>query len=59
MIYIVITNSYDKINTWSPENASGIYKKIKVIASLKVKNMPGITNKCIFKHMDLLDELDN
>jgi hypothetical protein len=59
LIYIVVTNSYDKINAWSPENASGIHRKIKVIASSKLKNTPGMTNKCIFKHMDLLDELDN
>ena len=59
LIYIMITNSYDSINSWSHENALEIYKKIKDIASLKVKDVPGLTNKCIFKHMDLLDELDN
>ena len=59
LIYVVVTNSYDIIKVWSPDSASHIYETIKCIASSKVKNIPGITNKCIFKHMDLLDELNS
>jgi hypothetical protein len=57
IIYIIVTISYDKIKTRSQDDASVINKKISGIASSKVKSMPGITNKCIFKHMDMLDEV--
>ena len=30
---------------------------IENISKMKVTTTPGISNKCIFKHMDLLDEL--
>ena len=36
-----------------------IYSHIEKIANMKVKQYPGITNKCIFKHMDLHDELSS
>ena len=57
IIYIAVTNSYNKINIWSQNNASVIHEKISAIATSKSKSVPGITNKCIFKHMDILDEL--
>ena len=57
IIYLVIYNSYQNIKEDDNELYQTIYKKVETIASMKVKNTPGITNKCIFKHMDLLDEL--
>jgi hypothetical protein len=57
LIYIFVTNSYAKIKEWSVDSASEIHKIIKCIASSKMKTTPGITNKCIFKHMDMLDEI--
>jgi hypothetical protein len=59
LVYIVVLHSYDNIKAWSPDNASLIREKIEKLALSKVKSTPGITNKCIFKHMDLLDELNN
>jgi len=58
LVYIVVVHSYDKIKEWSPANSTLIHEKIETIALSKVKSTPGITNKCIFKHMDLLDELE-
>ena len=57
LIYILVTNSYSKIKEWSVDSASKIHETIKCIASSKMKTTPGITNKCIFKHMDMLDEI--
>lgn len=57
IMYIVIYNSYQSIKNHDENVYNNIYKKIEVIANMKVKNTPGITNKSIFKHMDLLDEL--
>lgn len=57
IIYIVINNSYDIIKSNDNEKYKLIYSNIEKIANMKVKTNPGITNKCIFKHMDLLDEL--
>lgn len=56
-MYVVIYNSYQSIKDQDENLYNNIYKKIEVIANMKVKNTPGITNKSIFKHMDLLDEL--
>lgn len=55
LIYILVINSYNKIREWSPDSASKIHETIKCIATTKIKLTPGITNKCIFKHMDMLD----
>ncbi len=57
IIYIVISNSYQTIKTLDIENDNLIINKIEKYTTLNIKNTPGITNKCIFKHMDLLDEI--
>jgi hypothetical protein len=59
IIYIVINNSYDIIKSNDIEKYKLIYSHIEKIANMKVKQYPGITNKCIFKHMDLHDELSS
>jgi len=57
IIYLVVTTSISKIKINNIENYNTIYSKVKQISNMKVKTSPGITNKCIFKHMDLLDKL--
>ena len=57
IIYLVIYNSYQTIKENDCALYKKIYEKVESLAHMKIKNTPGITNKCIFKHMDLLDEL--
>ena len=57
LIYIMVTCSYEILNKKNPDFYKEIYDNIIRVTNLKSKNTPGITNKCIFKHMDILDEL--
>ena len=57
IIYIVVSNSYQTIKNLDIESYNLILAKIKKYTTTNIKNTPGITNKCIFKLMDLLDEL--
>jgi len=57
LIYILIVNSLNIVKENNNDNYNIIVNNIKKFANMKVKTTPGITNKCIFKHMDLLDEL--
>ena len=54
LIYIIISNSYKFINEDSLEY---LIEKIKMVSMLKIKDYKSLTNKCLFKHMDLLDEI--
>ena len=55
VIYILVTNSYSilKLN----DEWCIIHNNIIELSKCKVINYPGLTNKCIFKHMDILDEI--
>ena len=57
IIYLVVKASSLKIKSHNVDNYDTIYSKVKQISNMKVKTLPGITNKCIFKHMDLFDKL--
>jgi len=57
IIYILISNSLNTIKDNDINKYNIIINYTQKISELKVKTTPGITNKCIFKHMDLLDEL--
>ena len=57
ILYITIINSYDYLNKSNNDIALLIYNNIVKISQMKCKNESGITNKCIFKHMDILDEI--
>lgn len=57
LLYIIITNSYENIKEQDPDIAKNIYDNIDNITKLKVKDYTGLTNKCVFKHMDILDEI--
>ena len=53
ILYILITNSYDNIKD-EPEWEE-IVTFIKTISVMKPTTMPSISNKTVFKHMDMLD----
>ena len=57
LIYIMITNCYENLNKNNSELYKEIFNNVVRITNIKSKNTPGITNKCIFKHMDILDEI--
>ena len=53
MLFIIIKESYDVLKK-NHEEWNNIYQKIEAISEMK-SNDKGITNKTIFKQMDLLD----
>jgi len=57
IIYIMVIGSYIFISTTDVDMGKVIYNNVLRITNIKSKNVSGITNKCIFKHMDMLDEL--
>ena len=57
ILYILVINSYKNINLINKEISLKIYENIERVINLKIKETPGITNKFIFKHMDILDEI--
>ena len=57
LIYIMVTNSYEILNKSNTELCKQIYDNVVKITNIKSKKNLGITNKCIFKHMDILDEI--
>jgi len=59
LIYIMVVNGYELINKVDAKTGVEIYNNVERITNKKIKAEPGITNKCIFKHMDILDEISN
>jgi len=57
ILNIMIINGYTYLVDSNNDIANQIYNNIIKITKIKCKNEPGITNKCIFKHMDMLDEI--
>ena len=58
LLYIIIVNSYKYLNKHDNELCKTIYNNVLKITKIKSKDESGITNKCIFKHMDILDEIN-
>tara|TARA_B110000495_G_C22430559_1_gene271372 strand:- start:59 stop:502 length:444 start_codon:yes stop_codon:yes gene_type:complete len=56
VIYILVTNSADTLN--KTEQWSEIIETITNISQMTVKTKPGLTNKTVFKHMDIIDDLE-
>ena len=58
-LYIIITNSLREIKFGIDDGTENIIKGIEFISILKpkMKEYPSITNKTIFKHMDIITEL--
>lgn len=57
LIYIMVSGSYETLNHNNFHLSKEIYDNVVRITNLKTKTTPGITNKCIFKHMDILDDI--
>ena len=55
--YLFITTIYNTLLVNNNEYADNIFKKITEISNYKIKNYTSLTNKCIFKHMDIIDEI--
>jgi len=54
VIYILVTKAYDS----ECEEWETIIEMVTNISKMNNKTKPGITNKTIFKHMDIIDELN-
>ena len=54
-LYILIINSYDIIKKKDLTIYDAIYSNIQKIITMKKENNSEISNKCLFKHMDMLD----
>ena len=53
VLYILITNSYDMLK--NEDSWQNIVDRVKQFSELKPNAVPSISNKAIFKHMDMLD----
>ena len=58
-LYIIVTNTASEIKFGTDDGTENIVKDIEFISILKpkMKEYPSITNKTIFKHMDIITEL--
>jgi hypothetical protein len=63
-LYIMVKHSHSVLKTVSASNDAEIaelfalrLEQITEISKLKIKSKPSITNKTIFKHLDMLDEI--
>ena len=56
VIFILITNSVSVLK--SHKDWRDAMKDVKSISNMKIKTKPSISNKTIFKHMDILDKLN-
>ena len=53
VLYILITNSYDKLK--DVKGWDDVVVCIKVVSEMKLNIVPSLSNKTVFKHMDMLD----
>ena len=69
ILYILVINSWTPEPEWSDtksrqwlakwkENAAGIYECICTLASTKATRHPSLSNKTVFKHMDMRDAVN-
>ena len=56
VVFILITNSVSVLK--SHKDWGDAIKDVKAISIMKLKTRPSISNKTIFKHMDILDKLN-
>lgn len=55
--YILITGIYNYLNKNNSAYADNLFNIVTEYSNYKTKDFKSITNKCIFKHMDIIDEL--
>ena len=56
-MFILITLSNEHLKQWNEENYDEIIDFINNMKSLKVKSRPGLSNKTLFKYMDIYDSI--
>ena len=54
VIYILVTNGSTRLCK-NEEAWTNIMRRVSLISTMKVKSAPSISNKTIFKHMDLME----
>lgn len=61
-LFIIIKNSCSYFQGIENEDLKAAFKgrvlKVEEVSHLKLKSFPSISNKCIFKHMDIMDEVN-
>jgi hypothetical protein len=57
ILFILITNSSHKLSTYNKETWLSIVSLVKQFSGFKTTQYVSITNKSIFKHLDILDVL--
>ena len=57
VVFIMLVNGAPKLSKFKDNDWSSIIERITYISTLKPKSEPSISNKTIFKHMDLLTAL--
>lgn len=55
VIYIIIANGHEQLKEWDEDKWELIEEFVKRVAGYKANSFPSITNKTIFKFMDILD----
>ena len=55
VIYIIIVNGHEQLKEWDEDKWETIEEFVKTIAGYKANSFPSITNKTVFKFMDILD----
>ena len=55
--YILVTGIYNYLNKNNSAYADNLFNIATEYSNYKTKDFKSITNKCIFKHMDIIDEL--
>ena len=56
-LYLLITETVKKQSMLSADALSSILKNIKTITELKVKDVPSVSSRAIFKMMDIMDKM--
>ena len=58
-LFIILKDAHAHLKTAHEEEWAGVVFEVDYNSKLKPKNSkyPSVTNKTIFKHMDILDEL--
>ena len=58
ILYILVPSTFNDIKKENIDIATNIYNKILEISEMNIKKYPALTNKCIFKFMDILDIIE-
>jgi hypothetical protein len=57
-LFILVNESKNSIKEWSSDNYDELKEFVTNMKALKAKDKPGLSNKMIFKYMDLYDSIN-